>query len=73
MLLDLDDTSTEFEEVYEIPPTEQPPPPPPNEATASEDITKKIIKTGGIEFQSENIEELKIPLLQSFFVFNSCL
>jgi hypothetical protein len=48
----------EFEEVMDIPTTEQPAPPPPNQQTKEEqERTKKIIKTGGIDFQTENIIE----------------
>lgn len=44
----------EFRDLLQIPDTEQPPPP---QATrTSEDITKKVIKTGGIDFESENVE-----------------
>jgi hypothetical protein len=49
------DASAEFAEVYEIPATMQAPPPP--EPTGDEQIIKKVIKTGGIDFQSNNIEE----------------
>lgn len=47
--------SDEFTEMLEIPVTEQAPPS--NEATEYEEISKKVIKTGGFDFQSENIEE----------------
>ncbi len=51
----LGDGSADFEEVYEIPATMQSPPSPVQ--SGDKQITKKIIKTGGIDFQSENIEE----------------
>lgn len=57
VLMNLDESAAEFEKIYEIPPTEQSPPPPPNQTPKTEEITKQIIKTGGIEFQSENIAE----------------
>ncbi|MTI33095.1 DUF4349 domain-containing protein [Xanthovirga aplysinae] len=49
------EVSEEYEEVHEIPATMQAPLL--NKATDTEQITKKVIKTGGIHFQSENIEE----------------
>jgi len=56
--MDLGDADMEFEDVLDIPPTEQPAPPPPNQQTNEEqERTKKIIKTGGIDFQTDNIDE----------------
>lgn len=57
MVMDMEsgDASAEFETAYEIPATNQSSPT--GGTTGSEEITKKVIKTGGIEFQSENIEE----------------
>jgi hypothetical protein len=57
MLMDLGDRNDDFEYIYEIPPTQQPAPPFTNETSGSEEITKKVIKTGEIDFQSEQIEE----------------
>lgn len=53
-LLHLGDTNSEFESLLSIPATEQPS----RSATPtiSEQIKKKIIKTGRIDFQSENID-----------------
>lgn len=45
----------EFEELLEVPSTMQPPPP--TETVETDDIIKKVVKIGGIDFQSENIEE----------------
>jgi len=45
-----------FEELLLIPPFEQPAPPSPL-PVETEEITKKIIKTGGSNFQSEDVEE----------------
>lgn len=52
-LMDKGDVSGDFEEVMEIPATRQPPQD--KESSGSEQITKKVIKTGGIDFQSSNI------------------
>lgn len=49
------DADMEFEDLLEIPSTEQPAPS--NGATANDEVTKKVIKTGGIDFQSKSIEE----------------
>lgn len=49
MLLDLGDTSDDFEDLYAVPRTNQPPP--------QEEAVKKVIKTGGMDFQSESIEK----------------
>lgn len=49
------DLDTEFEEMMDIPLTQQPSQPP--QESVAEQVTKKVVKTGGIEFQSENIEE----------------
>lgn len=45
----------DFEELLKVPVTEQPPTP--TQANVSEQITKKTIKTGGIDFESENIDQ----------------
>jgi hypothetical protein len=56
--LDLGDADMEFEDVMEIPTTEQPTPPPPSQQTnEGQERTKKIIKTGGIDFQTEDVED----------------
>lgn len=49
------DVSADYEEMLEVPSTSQPPPPP--ESGEAQQITKKVIKTGGIDFQTEQIEE----------------
>lgn len=49
------DVDAEFDEMVYIPPTHQPPPP--GEEGEPIKITKKVIKTGGIDFQTEDIEE----------------
>ncbi|PIB34573.1 hypothetical protein BFP72_03690 [Reichenbachiella sp. 5M10] len=46
------DVEAEFEDIMEIPMTQQPAP---TQKNKSESITKKVVKTGGIDFQSENI------------------
>ena len=43
-----------FENLMEVPNTEQPAPP---QEDVSEQLTKKVVKTGGLDFQSEDIEE----------------
>ncbi|MDR7127916.1 archaellum component FlaC [Algoriphagus sp. 4150] len=48
------DISGEFQSFNEIPSANLPSP---DDATNAEEITKKVIKTGGVDFQSENIEE----------------
>lgn len=47
------DMEASFEELLDIPVTMQPPPQ--EEVADAEQITKKVVKTGGIDFQSENI------------------
>lgn len=46
-----------FEDLLEVPATTQSPPPPAQEQQNSESITQKLIKTGGIDFQSKDIAE----------------
>ena len=48
------DVEAEFEDLLDIPANQQSAP---AQKTESEEITKKVVKTGGIEFQSENIEK----------------
>lgn len=45
----------EFEELLEVPATMQPPSQ--NNSIDTGEVTKKVVKTGGIDFQSDNIEE----------------
>lgn len=53
LLLNLGDTGSDFEELMEIPATQQPPNPRKGNV---DQMSKKVIKTGGIEFRSEDIE-----------------
>lgn len=55
MILEVADEET-FEELLSIPISEQPPPPP-SITSGTEQISKKTIKTGGINFQSQDIVE----------------
>lgn len=48
------DLDVEFEDIMDIPVTQQPAQ---SLEIVAEQVTKKVVKTGGIEFQSENIEE----------------
>lgn len=50
MYSEMDDS---FAEVMEVPATRQAPPP--EQTSGTEQVTKKVVKTGGIDFQSENI------------------
>ena len=55
MIMEVADEET-FEELLSIPISEQPPPPP-SITSGTEQISKKTIKTGGINFQSQDIVE----------------
>jgi archaellum component FlaC len=55
---DLESVDMDFEEMLDIPLSEQPAPPPPNQQpNEKQERTKKVVKTGGIDFQTKNIEE----------------
>ncbi|MEQ9168103.1 MAG: DUF4349 domain-containing protein [Fulvivirga sp.] len=47
----------DFEEMMEVPLTEHAPPPPPPNQVSDEVITKKVVKTGGVEFESKDIDK----------------
>ncbi len=70
-LMDLGHVDNEFEEIIEVRDTEQPPPPLEGE-TVEETPSKKIIRRGGIDFRSGNLEDdyrkLKnlLPTFQAF-------
>ncbi len=53
--LALGDADMEFEDLLEVPPTKQSAPPQPGQVSEQE-RSKKIIKNGGIDFQSENVQ-----------------
>ncbi|AEL25544.1 DUF4349 domain-containing protein [Cyclobacterium marinum] len=55
MIMEVADEET-FEDLLSIPISEQPPPPP-SITSGTEQISKKTIKTGGINFQSQDIVE----------------
>ena len=55
MIMEVADEET-FEELLSIPISEQPPPPS-SITSGTEQISKKTIKTGGINFQSQDIVE----------------
>lgn len=64
---DIGGADMNLEVMLDVPPTEQkaPPPPSPNEPNIEEqERTKKIIKTGGIDFQTENIEVTYNKIIQ---------
>ncbi|MBK6265516.1 DUF4349 domain-containing protein [Marivirga sp. S37H4] len=56
-LMDLKNSSGDFDAYLEIPATEQSPVSAPDETPVPDSRTKKIIKNGGIDFQTENIEK----------------